>query len=161
MTPRTFMWAILTYVTLSIPMGCERPSSALKGQANAPITFYGLAIDQNGQAIEGVSVSYQVESFPKDWTFEKRGEPLITTAVSGTSDSRGRFEFTANAHTLRRLNVESPPKYRHLFEKYEGTVSGETIPSTFGYLITSWGDRCYKADPANPAVFVFVKDGDR
>src|SRR5206468_1028989 len=62
-------------------------------------------------------------------------------------------------HTLRRLNVEGPRGYRHLFEKYEGTVTGETIPSTYGYLITSWGDRCYKSDSANPAVFVFVKDG--
>jgi hypothetical protein len=142
-------------------VGCDKPSSTMKGQTNAAVTFYGLAVDQNGGALQGVRVSYQVESFPEDWTFEKRGEPLSATTVSSTSDSRGRFEFAVNAHILRRTNVEAPPGYRHFFEKYEGTVAGETIRSTYGYLITSWGDRCFRADPANPAVFVFVKNEAR
>jgi hypothetical protein len=137
------------------------PQSALKGQANGSLTYFGLAVDQDGKPLKGVTVEYQCEAFPSDWTFDKRGEPLILSKASATSSPDGRFQFTVDGHVLKRSSVVPPRGYRHFFEEDVGSTTGKEIPSTYGYLITSWGDRCYKSDPEHPAIFVFVKDGQR
>ena len=155
MTPcKALSWVLMLAVTLS----CDR-SAEIKGQKNASLTFYGLTVDQDGKPLANVSVAYECESFPKDWTFDRRGEPFVKSIVRTVSDEHGRFRFALSVHTLRRLDVDGPAGYRHFFEQYEGTVSGEVIPSTYGYLVSSWSDLCYKTDADHPAIFVFVKDG--
>jgi hypothetical protein len=155
-----WMTLLLLLALADVPTGCKRQTStAVKGQSNAALTFYGLAIDQDGKPLANIRVTYESSAFPNDWTFEKRGEPLVRTIAGGTTDSSGRFEFSVVTHTLRRRSVEAPPGYRHFFEEHVGTRPGVTVPSTFGYLVSSWSDLCYKSDPAHPAVFVFVKDG--
>lgn len=146
-------------ILLMIAGSCGRNTVGLKGQSNATLTFFGSTVDQEGTPLPGVRIEYECEAFPADWTFDKRGEPLVKSVLRAVSDDRGRFSFTADAHTLRRLRVDAPTGYRHFYEKFEGSVTGETIPSTYGYLIKSWSDLCYKTDAEHPAVFVFVKDG--
>ncbi len=139
---------------------CDKTkSSQLKGESNATLTFFAKAVDQDGNPLPGIRITYRCESFPKDWTFDKRGEPLIQSQVTGVSDTSGRIEFDVVGHTLRRDSVVAPMGYRHFYEEFEGSVSGRIIPSTYGYLLSSWGDLCYKSDKDHPAVFVFVKDG--
>ena len=84
-------WLVIVAVT---HLACDRDgSSGLKGQVNTTLTFYGLTVDQDGQPIPGVKVEYQVDAYPKDWTFETRGRPYDTSIVSATSDASGRFQL--------------------------------------------------------------------
>jgi len=133
----------------------------LRGQANGALTFYGRCVDQDGNPLAGVTVSYECESFPSNRSFERRGDPLLISTVSAMSRDDGTFQFTVEGHVLKRKSVSAPAGYRHLFEEYEGTLNGVVIPSTFGYLITSSEDRCYKSDVEHPAIFVFVKEGEK
>jgi hypothetical protein len=143
---------------LMIVNGCDQnPASGLKGQVNTTVTFHGLTIDQDGRPLSGVKIEYQVDAYPKDWTFETRGRAYETSIVTATSDPNGRFEFTATGSSLRRMNVVPPRGSRHFYE----TDIGSRIPTTYGYQLIAWGDLWYKSDPNNPAVFVFVKDGTR
>jgi hypothetical protein len=130
--------------------------SALKGQGNTTLTFYGLAVDQDGAPLPGAHFEYRVESYPKDWTFETRGRDNDVTTATAVSDSRGRFQFTVTTCKLIRRRAEREG-YRHLFEQdlHDGAAQ------TFGYTVIAWGDLWYKTDADHPAVYVFVKEGIR
>ena len=157
---RDFRSFLLVAVTVFGIVSCNEPQDHLKGQSNARLTFYGLAIDQAGQPLQGVQVRYRSEAFPANWTFKTRGEPHTISEVEATTDEQGRFEFTIETHILKRLSVSGPSGYRHFYEEFVGgTSAGGVIPSTYGYLVISWSEVQYKSDPERPAIFVFVKDG--
>jgi hypothetical protein len=158
MTERFFIILLLALLLCGLT-ACEDRKSSMKGQRNASITFYGKAVDQDGNPLPGVRVVYQSEAFPADWSFEKRGEPLVTEKVEAMSGDDGRFDFTVDTHVLRRIEVSGPPGYRHFFEEYAGTLPNRVVPSTYGYLVISWGDLCFKSDAKHPAIYVFVKNG--
>jgi hypothetical protein len=140
--------------------GCDdKPSPALKGQVNTTISFHGLTVDQDGRPLPGVRVEYQVEAYPKDWTFETRGKPYDVMSVAATTGEDGRFNFKVTGRGLRLKRVVAPPGFRHLFEQSGGNDHGVQRPYTFGYTLIAWGDLWYKTDADHPAVYVFVKDG--
>lgn len=134
-------------------VACDR-SSDLKGQKNTTLTFYGLVVDQDGTPLPETQVQYQVEAYPKDWTFDTRGRPYDVSTVTATSDSQGRFSFRITGCHLRMLSV-TRNGYRHLWEQ----DTSDNHPSTYGYQLIAWSDLWYKSDPEHPAVYVFVKDG--
>jgi hypothetical protein len=145
---------------LFVPMGfciasCDRdPGGGLKGQTNATMTFYGLAVDQDGSPLAGAQFEYRVEAYPKDWTFETRDRDNDVSTVSATTDARGRFQFTVTGCKLIRRKGDRAG-YRHLFEEDVHTRAAQT---SF-YRLIAWGDLWYKTDADHPAVYVFVKDG--
>lgn len=149
---RIFLYSLIVAV-LAMLSACER-SSQLKGQSNTTITFYGLAVDQSGKPLAGVQIRYQVEAYPKDWTFESRGRPYDVSTVVATSDSQGRLSFTVTGCHLR-LTEGTRAGYRHFWEQ---DTSGDQ-PSTYGYQLIAWSDPWFRSDPEHPAVFVFVKEG--
>jgi hypothetical protein len=130
------------------------PGSALKGQSNATITFYGLAVDQDGAPLPGAIFEYRLEAYPKDWTFDTRGRPNDASTVTATSDDKGRFQFTVTGCTLQRLKAERQG-YRHFCDEDR---HGSAINNYYFRLI-AWSDLWYKSDPDHPTVYVFVKDG--
>src|SRR5688572_7307813 len=112
-------------------VGCDRPASvrsALAGQRNANMTFYGLAIDQDGNPLEGVQFDTEVESVPRDWTFETRDRPHSFSKVSATSGKDGRFEVQFVGQVLRFNRVEKKG-YRHFYDLDAG--SDIAIDNTF------------------------------
>jgi len=150
---KSFILVILLTMVLLNGTGCKREtSSSLKQQNNAQMTFYGLAVDQNGSPLEGVSFELVIESIPVNWTFETRGnahDQVSRTVISGLD---GKFHIDMFVHVLF-VKEATLAGYRHLFAK-----SG---PGNVGYLVTGSGDLCYRSDIEHPAVFVFVKDGAR
>jgi hypothetical protein len=144
--------AILAVCATGLP-GCDdKPATAMKGQVNATVRFYGLAVDQDGNPLPGVRVEYQVDAYPKDWTFETRGRPYDTSVVSVASGHDGRLEFEATGCILRMKKVEKVG-YRHLWETNGAGVGG--------YGLIAWEEATFKTSAANPAIFVLVKDGVR
>ena len=140
-------------MALAFGAGCDRkPSSSLKGQINTPIRFYGIVVDQDGKPLPNVVVEYQVDAYPKDWTYETRGRPYDTSFVSATSGNDGRFQFDATGCILRLKKVELTG-YRHLWE-----TNGSSV---VGYSLIAWEEVTFKMDASNPAIFVLVKDGVR
>jgi hypothetical protein len=135
-------------------LGCDRPSDRLQGQSNATITFYGMAVDHEGQPLEGALIRYQVDAYPDDWTFDTRGRPYVTTEAVAKSDRSGNFKFEARGCILRLLEA-SRMGYRHLVDQHPPGHTG----TTEGIRLIAWGQQLYKSDPERPAVFVFVKDG--
>ena len=129
-------------------------SSSLKGQANTTIRFHGIVVDQDGAPLSGAVIQYQVEAYPKDWTFETRGRPNDVSSVSATSGDDGRFSFDVTGCFLR-LQSADRDGFRHLWE--QDTSDGR--PTTYAYRLIAWGDLWYKTDADHPAVYVFVKDG--
>lgn len=145
----------LTLLLFLFPCACEKkPSSMLQGQMNATVRFFGLAVDQDGNPLQDVQIKYQVDAYPKDWTFETRGRPYDVSFVSATSDEDGRFEFEATGCILRLITADRAG-YRHLFEKSQS----DKHPSVTGYDLISGGELQYQSDAKNPAIFVFVKEG--
>jgi hypothetical protein len=91
---------------LALLSSCDkRPASGLKGQTNTTMTFYGLVVDELGAPLRGVDVEYEVEAYPKDWTFETRGRPYDVSKVKATSDERGRFDILVTGCRLRKTDV--------------------------------------------------------
>ncbi len=125
-------------------IACNDPvEDTLQGQANLPITFYGLAVDQSGQPLPGASFEILVDAIPKDWTFAKRGEPHVQTRHYVVSGPDGRFQLDVVAHLLFVENARAE-NHRHLYYlRNEGNT---------GYQITAWGQQMYKSDPNRPAV---------
>jgi hypothetical protein len=120
------------------------------------MTFYGFVVDELGTPLPGVHVEYEVEAYPKDWTFETRGRPNDASRLSAVSDEQGRFEFVAKGCWLRMVDV-ARDGYRHFWEM--DTAGGQ--PSTYAYRLIAWSDLWFKSDPDHPAVYVMVKDGAR
>jgi hypothetical protein len=157
MNPLQLSCLAIGLLLTSLSTGCDqKPSSALKGQVNATVRFFGVAVDQDGTPLPGARIEYQVDAYPKDWTFETRGRPYDTSFVGTTSGADGRFEFEVTGCILRLKNAQRPG-YRHLYERDEH----DAHPSVTGYRLIAWSDLQYRSDPQNPAVFVFVKDGVR
>jgi hypothetical protein len=151
------VYTAAVFITACVPFltSCDqKPSAALKGQVNATIRFYGLAVDQDGKPLPGARIEFQVDAYPKDWTFETRGRPYDVSFASGTSDASGRFDFEVAGCILRLKSAEASG-YRHLFETYQS----DKHPSVLGYHLIAWSEQQYQSDPNNPAVFVFVKAG--
>lgn len=152
---RILHWtAIVPLFAVLINGGCkDDPASALKGQDNTQVTFYGLAVDQDGTPLQGVSFEVVVDAIPRDWTFETRGRPHDRTRRMLVTDENGRFSIDATAHLIF-IEKAHLPGYRHLFAKWSDDTNT-------GYQVTAWGEQLYKSDPDRPAVYVFVKDGVR
>jgi hypothetical protein len=95
---------------------CDRKANTrLKGQTNTTMTFYGLVVDELGTPLAGVRVEYEVEAYPKDWTFETRGRPNDVSRLSAVTNDQGRFEFVAKGCWLRMVDV-ALDGYRHFWE---------------------------------------------
>lgn len=137
---------------------CDKPdSSALKGQANSHLTFYGRAVDENGVGLEGAQFEIEIESIPANWTFETRGKPHAFSRVAATSGPDGRFQIDIVGHVLRFKRVERAG-YRHFYEMSTGNSNTQGADNT-SIVLDAWGDPWYRSDPDHPAVYVFVKDG--
>jgi hypothetical protein len=148
--------SVRAVIALSIlAVACDRPSG-MKGQRNTTVEFYGMVVDQDGNPLPGATIDYQVEAYPKDWTFETRNRPYDLSKVSAVSDAQGRFVFSATGCMLRLLDARCP-RYRHFMELDTSTNS----PSTYAYRLIAWSDLWFKSDPDHPAVYIFVKDGLR
>jgi len=115
------------------------------------LTFYGLAVDEKGIPLQGVKFEFVVDSIPKDWSFDTRGQPHTRKTHTVISGDDGRIQFDAYAHIIF-MNEAVLEGYRHLAARF-----GEE--SNLGIGVTSWSDLLYKSDPTNPAIYVFVKDG--
>ena len=147
---------ILAAVGLTTATSCDRQvESKMRKQANATLTFFGVALDQAERPLSGVHVEVEVEAIPKDWTFATRGKPHNYSTLEAVTGSDGQFRFEVSAHILRFSNV-SRDGYRHFFDRNAG--GSQAIDNTF-YRISDWGDVKYKTDANHPAVYVFVKDG--
>lgn len=145
-------WLMIVFFLTTVGVSCEKdPASALQGQNNAQLTFFGLAVDQDGNPLQDVSFEIVLDAIPKDWSFDNRGKPHDRTRQTVTSGADGRFSANVTAHMIFVDNAQLPG-YRHLFAKWSD--DGNT-----GYQITAWGEILYKSDPDRPAVYVFVKDG--
>ncbi len=148
-------------LVLSALLGACDPSSSspagLKGQSNAEMTFYGLAVDELGNPLEGVAFELSIESIPVNWSFDNRGKPHDVTHVHVTTDANGRFHQQMTLHILR-VEPEVPAGFRHFCNRWG---QGEGGVYNRGYQITAWGDVWYQSNPANPAIYVFVRDGAR
>ena len=152
---QTFLAPLLLLLVGFGIASCDRdPAGRLKGQTNTTITFYGLAVDQDGTPLAEAQFEYRVEAYPKDWTFETRGRDNDVSTVNATTDARGRFQFTVTGCKLVRRKADYR-NYRHLFEQDLGDGGAQT--SFYGLI--AWGDLWYKTDADHPAVYVFVKDG--
>jgi hypothetical protein len=134
---------------------CDRDAqSKLKGQRNTPLTFHGLTVDQDGKPLQGVEFVIEIESIPKNWTFESRGKPHEFSTVTATSDAAGRFVIDVVGHKLRFKQV-SMAGYDHF---YDTDMHDRAIRNMY-YGLNGWGDVLYKSDSENPAVYVFVRKG--
>src|SRR6478672_12858081 len=79
--------------TLLVGVACKPSNTALKGQTNARMVFYGRAVDEDGKPLGEVTFEFLVESFPANWSYERRGEPLEKTKLHASSGSDGRFQI--------------------------------------------------------------------
>src|SRR5215207_1113978 len=85
-----------------IAKACDRgPQSALKGQNNASLTFYGRTVDQDGAPLDGVEFEFDVEAIPKGWTFDTRGKPHDHLTMSARSGPDGQLSIKLTGHVLR------------------------------------------------------------
>ena len=157
MNARSMLLNVMSLLAITAVVACDR-SSGLKGQKNTTLEFYGLVVDQDGKPLADAQIQYQVDAYPKDWTFDTRGRPYDTSRVGVTSDARGRFQFAVTGCILRRLKAEKGG-YRHFYEEDSGKYSDHTDVCTSGFRLIAWGDPNYKSDSDHPAVFVFVKVG--
>ncbi len=150
--PKTAQTSILVLLML-VSQSCG-PTSDLKGQSNTAITFYGKCVDQDGNPLSGVTLTYRVEAYPKDWTFNMRGRPNDVSMISVTSAEDGSFLLKATGCTIRCTKADRSG-YRHFCDEDR---SGSAANNYF-YTFIAWSDLWYKSDPDHPAVYVFVKDG--
>jgi hypothetical protein len=130
----------------------------LKGQTNTTLTFYGKVVDQDGKPLEGARITYQVESYPTDWTFSTRGRLNNFEMVSFTSGADGLFSGKITGCTMSLMSAELAG-YRHLAEEDPHTDAEHA--STYWYCLIGWSNLWFKSAEDRPAIYVFVKDGIR
>lgn len=151
----TILILMLGLLAATLSACAKDPSSELKGQVNTTLTFYGLAVDQDGKPLEGVRIEYDAYAYPKDWTFETRGRPYDVSKVIAVSNAQGQLGFAVTGCFLR-LSSATCLGYRNFLELDD---SSSDRPGTRSYRLISWGTLNHKSDPNYPAVYVFVKDG--
>lgn len=136
------------------------PTSMLAGQSNLQLTFYGRAVDENGNGIAGASFSFDIEAYPADWTFQTRGRDYVRSIVVTRSDEHGDFKIDINGCMIR-VRSATATGYRELYELDSGTRRDDGWNSVFtrSIRLISWSDPQYRSDPERPAIFVFVSDG--
>ena len=155
MNTPSFALVVIQLLLLLLVVGCHRdPADNLQGQRNLKLTFFGLAVDQEGRPLENVKFVFRVEAYPADWTFATRGQDNDVSQIVVTTDLQGRFAVEIDACFLR-ITGTGFSGYRHLNDEEisEGGLRHHSI------RLISWGQQLYKSDPDRPAVFVFVKDG--
>lgn len=124
---------------------------------NAMMDFYGLAVDQDGKPLAGVTfemVAIAVEGNPF------RGEQKdVRTKCRVVTDANGRFEVHATGERIDEVSAVLKG-YRLLSDRDGGTGGKEqTAGSNLGFQFFNWGTPTYVGNPANPAIYVLVKDG--
>jgi len=110
--------------------------SALKGESNTALTFYGKAVGEAGEPVQGALFSIDVEAIPPDWTYETRGKPHLHSSVTARSKSDGCFQFQIVGHILRFKQVELGG-YQHFFDRDTG--SSKAVDNTF-YQVNASSD---------------------
>lgn len=128
----------------------------MQGRSNTTLQFYGIAVDQDASPLPGAKIEYEIHAYPGDMTFDGEGKSYDISSVVVTSGDNGRFEFTAHGCILT-LKSASKDGYRHFFEMNRSDVHR----SVLGYRLSGWGEKAlYRSDPTNPAIFVFVREGE-
>ena len=70
---------------------CDRdPIPSLQGQTNTTLTFYGKAVDQDGQALDAAEFEFRIEAYPKRG---KKGHKVISHYELS---ERARFQAQSN-----------------------------------------------------------------
>lgn len=132
----------------SVPSSPENPAAVQEAKFErayeAPITFYGLVVDQNDNPIAGANVEMQANDKP--W---ERGTPHHTT-----SNKRGEFSITGISGLSLYVNVSKDGYYRVLTR--EGKLGSD---GGFAYG-TNLGDGVHRPDSQKPVVFIFAKIGN-
>jgi hypothetical protein len=141
-------------LALSAPLGgCDRRSQ-LAGQTNTTMTFHGLAVDSEGLPMPGLTFVFNVESYPKDWTYQTAARLNDVTELRATTGPDGRFAADVEGCYLRLLRIEGT----HLRELRDtDTLSGAV--RTRNFALIDWGEVQYRSDPNRPATYVFLRDG--
>jgi hypothetical protein len=145
---------------LGISAGCKpKAPSALKGSSNVSLTFYGKAVDQDGNALPGATFEFDVEAYSGNGSFTLSPSPNTHSSVHAVSDAQGLFEFPVTGCRLRTRNAACTG-YRQLEEVDSATYSanGGNSVHTRGIQLSAT-DPHYQSSPNHPAVFVFVRDG--
>jgi hypothetical protein len=150
--------AVVSLVLVVLALrGCRTSDERLKlaRPANNVMDFYGLAVDQDGKPLAGVAfnlTAIAVEGNPF------RGEQKdIRTMHTVATDANGKLQLHTSGE---RLEVDAKlPGYRLLSDR--DTVNGRHRDAGHNLFFQyyNWGDVNYAGDPANPAIYVMVKDG--
>jgi len=132
---------------------CDR-RDFIQGQSNGDIVFCAIVVDQDGKPLAGAIISYDVEYVPKGY---KLGDGFAQTTVSVVSDLGGKIEFAASGKYLF-LNQATKVGYLHLDDKNPADPPIGT--GKRAYWFHQEGRDVAKFDWENPAVFVFIKEGE-
>ena len=118
------------------PEGSNAFQQRILSHWQAPIEFYGRVVDENSNAISGVSVHFSWDEIPSE-----NGERTTDTQ----SDSEGLFS----------LQGKHGPSLSVAFSK-EGYYSSHRGEVTFNYAL---GPNIISPDPQNPVIFLLHKKG--
>lgn len=106
-------------------------------QANVPINFWGKVIDQNGEALEGVKITYRIQQPRAMWD----SNSVVKNALT---DSKGNFSITGDKGSS--FGIKSFEK-----EGYE-KAKGQRVSFTY----SDNADR-YVPDRSNPKTYTLIK----
>jgi hypothetical protein len=148
---------VMPILAIVVAAGCEEPRvSSLQGQINTSFVFYGKAVDENGAGLAGATFECRIDTWPNEDIFKpENGVELIRKNVSAISGSDGRFSIEGQGISLAYRQIVPPPGYDMVFPD-ELALDCKALE---GVKLMSWGQREYRPDRDNPAVYVFVKKG--
>jgi hypothetical protein len=108
---------------------------------NAPINFYGRVLDQDGEPLAGVKVTFDVRiAYPNAATGMRMGEEKSTPQ----SDANGNFTLTGMSGYS--IKIESVEKI------------GYKLSDKFNHeYVYSWSGDIFHPDPNNPVIFKMWK----